>query len=62
MQIELAYIYTKSGIVNSNVYGFFNSSDNAMVLPSNYMKVIMCGSVACIVTMVMYGGLPLGVL
>ena len=53
MLIEITYISIKSGVVNCNVYWFFNISGNAMVLLSYYLEVILCGKVACFVTMVM---------
>ena len=52
VQIELTYISIKCGLVNSNIYWFFNSSGSAMVLPLYYLGVILSGGVACIVTMV----------
>ena len=54
--IELTYISVKSGVVNSNVYWFFNCSDDAMVLPPYYLEVVLCGGVACIVNVVVYRG------
>ena len=56
VQIELAYISTKSGVVNSNVDGLFNCSGNTMVLLPYYLEVILCGGVASIVTVVVNRG------
>ena len=53
---ELTYISIRCAVFNSNIYWFFNSSGNAMVLPPYYLEVILSGGMACIVSMVVYRG------
>ena len=55
VQIELTYIPIKCGIVNPCIDGFLNSSGNAMVLPPYYLEVVLCGSMACYATVIVYG-------
>ena len=56
MQIELTCISIKIWIFDCNVYGFFNCSGNAMVLPPYYLEVILCSGVASVAVMVVCRG------
>ena len=56
VKTELTYISIKSGVVNSNVDGFFNCSGSAMVRPPYYLEVILCGGLSSGATVIVYRG------
>ena len=59
VQIVLTYILINCGIVNPYVDRFLNSSDNAMVLPTYYLEVVLC---CCVANDATVRGIPSGFL